>query len=154
VRLSFRLPSGWTERRQGDVVHLVQPGSFASPWIAASPIVAAAGFDVTAAIEQERPSDSSVRYLEYFENLTTADGWPMKLASLEVVARDGAAVEQRLAAVYQILYFTAVAVARGPNAALFAQERPVVVEILGSARPYLWPASPVTIAELWSMEDP
>jgi hypothetical protein len=140
----------------GDVVHLVQAGRFASPWITGSPVVGTAGFDAAAAVEQDRPAQSSVRYLQVLEdpNLTTVDGWPMKLAMLEVVGSDGQVVEIRLAAVYQLLYFTAVAVARGRDAELWEEARPVLLEILKSARPHLWPSSPSTIAELWKMEDP
>jgi hypothetical protein len=156
VRLTFRPPAGWTERRLGDVVHLVQPGRFASPWITGSPVVGVADFDATAAIEQDRPANSTIRYLQVVEDpsLCTVDGWPMKLAMLEVVGPAGDVVEIRLAAVYQLVYFTAVAVARGKDAELWEQARPVLLDILRSARPHLWPSAPSTIAELWTMDDP
>ena len=150
MRLLLRVPDGWTARRDGDWV-TVQRGAFGARVVAAP--LAGKGLDPRTLIERDLPPGATVEYVQVLDPLETRDGWRMKLVTLEVRGPGGARLEVRIAAVYDLLYYAGVAVAHIPPTSA-DDDRPDVLAILASARPHLWPAEPVCIAELWSMEDP
>jgi hypothetical protein len=150
MRLMFRVPEGWTARRDGDWV-TIERGAFGTRVVAAP--LTGKGADPRPLFERDLPPGSTVEYLQILDPLETDDGWRMKLVTLEVKGPGGARLEIRIGAVYEMLYYVGTAIARIAPAAAEA-DRAAVVELLQSARPHLWPDDPVSIAELWSMEDP
>jgi len=150
MRLIFRVPAGWTAGRDGDRV-TVAHGAFGTRLVGA-PLIAK-GADPRPLFERDLPAGATVEYLQILDPLETDDGWRMKLVTLEVRDPAGTRLEIRIGAVYEMLYYVGAAVAHVPPAAA-DEDRPVVVGMLQSARPHLWPDDPVCVAELWSMEAP
>jgi hypothetical protein len=162
MRLSFELPDGWTPR------HRRAPGSPPDApadavlishatddvLIAVTPLLPKSGFQPLPILEEGRPPASEVQVIQLLEHARTRDGWPMRLATYRFVGEDGAPLETRLAATYEMIHFAAAAVARATDGAAYERRRQEVLAIFTSVRPHLWGAEPVTIAELWAVGDP
>ena len=144
MHLVFDVPEEWTLQRIGLGV-ILQHRARASRITGA---LVSKGFDPRVAIEARIPPGSRVEYLQLDDARRARNDWPMKLVTLQVMDAAGTHLEMRIAAVYEMVHHLGIAVAHVAD----EQDRDVVVGILDSARPHLWPDEVVCIAELWSME--
>ncbi len=150
MRLALDWPMSWTTRIGTDGPVGVSPCGKVE--LSTSPLVARAEFTPLAAIERDAPPGATRTYLQVFPH-ATRDGWPMKVVALQLAGSKPTHVELRLGAAYEIVYYGAVAVARSRDLDAYEQWRSEILAAFTSARPLLQPDEPVTIAELWSMDD-
>lgn len=86
--------------------------------------------------------------------LTTSDGWPLRLVEAELTADDGSGVvEVRLCALYTFLEHAGAVVVRAGSRAALATHADAVRAILVAGRPD-WRAQPLCIAHAWDLERP
>ena len=151
MRVIVEIPEGWRARRDGDWTVLGSPDEAVR--VIASPLVPPVSFDGRALFEGETPPGTAVEYVSRDVAERTRCGWTMAVTTLQVRDRERGAVELRIGAVYTMLAYVGVVIARIPGAVV-DRERDRVAKLLASARPDLWSDEPACIAELFSMEDP
>jgi hypothetical protein len=142
-------PSGWSHEKVGDTQRWMSPN--ATVWVHAAPIVGRGVLELRSILEIDRPPLSRWEPRQTVQ-LATVSGWPMQLITAAMVGPAGD-LETRLAAVYEFLHFSGVALAVARDPDVYEEHRLALVAMLGSARPHLRPDEPVTIRELWDMHE-
>jgi hypothetical protein len=152
MRLTFTLPAGWRDQREGGgAVTLTDPAGDVR--VEVSALLWKSDLQPLAVLERDPPLRARAEGFHVLDG-RTRDGWPLHVVGYRFVGGDGQLVEARLGAVVEVLHFAAAAVARAHTPAALEGQRANVLAIFASARPHLWGQEPVTIAELWSMEEP
>ena len=151
MRLVLDAPAGWRIDSSGTWTLLTSPDNQVRVEI--SPLFAPGQLDPRGVFERGVAPPASVEYVQLLEDVTTRDGWPLKLATLRVV--EGTAErEWRIGGAYTMVAWVGAVVARVKTRASYDAHRVTLLDLLGSARPHLRGDEPVCLAELYLGEPP
>ena len=149
MRVLFDVPPGWDCVVDLDWTLAVSPD--AAIRVLATPLVPLGSADPALILTSDVPADCRVEPMASTEGRTSA-GWTMAAGSFRVVDRDANTVDLRVGAIYQMLAYTGVVVARMPSHDTYVRARAAIDAILASARPHLWTHEPACVAQWFELE--
>ena len=118
-----------------------------------TPIVAPSAIDPHALIEDDLPEGATCEWLSVAEQATRS-GWPMTLVALRVLDAEQRVFEYRLAAVYKLLAYVAVACARIATGEAYERDRAALLDLFASVRPEFAGAQVACIEDWYAREAP
>lgn len=151
MKLLVDTPPDWRVERSGTWTILISPHRKVR--VEVSPLFGPSGFDPRVHFEHGVVAPRKIEAVQLLDEMTTRDGWPMKMVTMRVL-QNGEEGEWRLGAAYTMAPWVGLAVARAKSREHYDAARPALLEILGSARPHLWGDEPVCLAELYFPEAP
>src|SRR5262245_48335609 len=149
MHLILDVPPGWHLRRQGGASSLSPPGAPSLLTVRVSALYSRAAVDLPSLLRVDSPPLARWQHHQTVD-ATTVTGWPMEITTATMVDASGVR-DTRLAAVYSIVHWVGCAVAVCSNAELYEEQRPLLLRLFASARPYLRTAAPTCIHELYDM---
>lgn len=148
MRLALTTPPAWRIRKIGDT-HVAVLDDVLLVWGGLVPLPHDRAAWMTHALSVEIDAMSALRQGDLVAR-TTATGWPMYVASAEVVRSDATVAEHRLGAFYAFLEYGAVALVRARSRAGLDAIRDQIDTVLATAVPAWQAGTPSCLHDLFA----